>query len=196
DQKNSDIVEDKRVDSKGKEKKKVDSKIPHILNYFCNVCPYFEEFEKNVLEADKISIPNVFSIVEEITKYRLNELPKRVQQPILESLRNVVAAHNGDDDFSDNPSKVPAPPKAEVPDVDTIANDVITLDFIHDDDLLAVEGVDSVNEHKDAVKDGEEEEKNAEESKEEEKEDKENGNDDKDEEKHEKNDKDDKDDPD
>ncbi|PON80936.1 hypothetical protein TorRG33x02_232690 [Trema orientale] len=93
----------------------VASKIPCILNYFCDVSPYFEELEKNIFEADEISVQNVFPTVEKIAKYRLNELPKRVQQPVLESLGNVVAAHDGDDDFVDNPSKVPARLKVSGP---------------------------------------------------------------------------------
>ncbi|PON74906.1 Ulp1 protease family, C-terminal catalytic domain containing protein [Parasponia andersonii] len=275
---------------------KTASKIPHILNYFCGVSPYFEELEKNVFEADKNAVPTI----EEITKYRLNELPKRVQQLVLESLGNVAAAHNGDDDFVDNPSKDSAPPKVsgpskfsvesapftskssqakasakklgidvvscpvgpinqvvdhspnvvgdddmgmahvpcfdneiivedvgnnnvsknilmdidipieedskvndddkvDVSNVDIITDDVINPSFIHNGDLLEVESVDSINKHKDAVKDGDEEGKNAKESKEEEKEDNEDDNDDNDdndERKHEENDKDDKDDPD
>ncbi|PON86560.1 hypothetical protein TorRG33x02_176080 [Trema orientale] len=324
DQKNSSIIEDKHIDSKGKGKKKAESskvgtvcyeiasKISRILNYFCDVSPYFEELEKYVFEADETSVQNVVLTVEKITNYRLNKLPKRVQQPILESLGNVAAAHDGDDDFVDNPSKVAAPPKvsgpskfsvesapftskssqakagasilqytkemdlmkkeifhrqdlikesidlmkkdfdakfdvlltmltkcqeklgidtiscptgpvneahvpcsdnerivedvdndnvsknilmdinvpmeeenkeetpqvdeadknsevndedkADVPDVDIIADNIITPGFIPDGDLLEVEGVDSVNEHKDVVKDGDKEEKNAEEN--------------------------------
>ncbi|PON48336.1 hypothetical protein TorRG33x02_320770 [Trema orientale] len=286
---------------------KTASKIPHILNFFCDVSPYFEELEKNVFEADEISVQNVVRTVEEITKYRLNELPKRVQQPVLESLGNVAAARDVDVDFVDNPSKVLAPPKdlikgsidlmkkdfdakfdilltmltkcqeklgidavacpagpinqvvdhspnlvgdddmgmayvpcsdnertvknvdndnvskntlmdidvpmeeenkeetsqvdeadknskdndedkADVLDVNIVVDDVITPDFIPDGDLLEVEGVDSVNELKDAVKDGDEEGKDTEENKEEEEED--NDNDNKDEGKHDENDKD------
>ncbi|POO01987.1 hypothetical protein TorRG33x02_022790, partial [Trema orientale] len=61
-----------------------------------------------------ISVQNIVPTVGEITKYRLNELSKRVQQPVLESLGNIVAAHDGDDDFIDNPSKVRVPPKFSV----------------------------------------------------------------------------------
>ncbi|PON98798.1 Ulp1 protease family, C-terminal catalytic domain containing protein [Trema orientale] len=90
---------------------KTASKIPRILNFFCDVSPYFEELEKNIFEADEISVHIVVPTVEEITKYRFNELSKRVQQPVLESLGNVAAARDVDVDFVDNPSKVPAPPK-------------------------------------------------------------------------------------
>ncbi|PON69347.1 hypothetical protein PanWU01x14_087880 [Parasponia andersonii] len=95
-------------------------------------------------------------------------------------------------DEIDKNSKVSDEDKVDVPDVDINADDIIiTLGFIPDGDLLAVEGVDSVNKHKDTVKDDEDEGKNAKENKEEEKEDKEDGND---EEKYKENDKDDKDD--
>ncbi|PON71467.1 Ulp1 protease family, C-terminal catalytic domain containing protein [Parasponia andersonii] len=91
-------------------------------------------------------------------------------------------------DEADKNSKVNDENKADVFDV------YIIPDFILDDYLL--EGIDSVNDHKDYMKDGDKEGKNTEESKEEEKEDKQDDNDDKDEDNPEENDKDDKDDPD
>ncbi|PON35941.1 hypothetical protein PanWU01x14_332270 [Parasponia andersonii] len=160
---------------------KVASKIPHILNYFCDGSSYFEELEKNVFEADEV-VDHTPKVIGDDDMDENEEATPQVDEANKNSKVN-------------DEEKVKVDEFANVLDVDIIANDVITLGFIPDE-LLDIKGIDSVNKYQNVVNNGDEERNNAEESKEEEKEDKEDDNDDKDEEKYKENDKDDKDDAD